>query len=60
MFFSLMNLFAMFQMIMNKILQNLINIKEVVSFISNILVEIENKEEHNKIVEEVVRKLVKK
>jgi len=31
----------------------------VVSFMNNILIETENKEEHNKMVEEVVRKLVK-
>ena len=31
----------------------------MVSFINNILIETENKEEHNKMVEEVVRKLVK-
>ena len=49
----------MFQIIINKILQNLINIKKVVSFMNNILIETENKEEHNKMVEEVVRKLVK-
>ena len=59
MFFSLINLFIIFQIIINKILQNLINIKKVISFMDNILIEIENKEEHNKIVKEVVRKLVK-
>ena len=35
MFFSLMNLFATFQMMINKILWDLVNTREVVSFIDN-------------------------
>ena len=42
---------------MNEILQNLINTGEVVSFIDNIIVRTEEEEEHDKIVEEVVRRL---
>ena len=42
---------------MNEILQNLINIGKVTSFIDNVIVGIEIVEGHNKIVEEVVRKL---
>ena len=41
-----------------KILQNLINTGKVVSFINNVITEIEEKEEYNKIVEEVVKRLV--
>jgi len=40
---------------MNKILQNLINTGEVVSFIDNVIVRIEG---YGKVVEEVVRRLV--
>ena len=43
---------------MNKILQNLINIGEVTSFIDNVIVGMKEEEEHNKIVEEVVNRLV--
>ena len=41
-------------MIMNKILQNLINTREVVSFIDDGM---EEEEEHNEVVEEVIKKL---
>jgi len=50
-FFGLTNSPAMFQIIMNKILQNLINTGEVASFIDYVIVEMEK--------EEVVRRLVK-
>ena len=42
----------------NKILQDLINIRKVVSFIDDMIIEIETEEEHDEIVEEVVRRLV--
>jgi len=57
-FFGLTNSTERFQMIMNKILQNLINIREVVSFINDIIVGTEEEKEHNKTVEEVIRRLV--
>ena len=41
---------------MNKMLWNLINTKEVVSFIYNVIVEIEE-ERHDKVVQEVVKRL---
>ena len=47
----------MFQTIINEILQNLINIEEVMSFIDNLLIETE-RERLNEIVEEIVRNLV--
>ena len=43
---------------MNKILWNLINASEVVSFINNIIVGTEEKKGHNEVVEEVVKRLV--
>jgi len=42
----------------NKILQDLINTKEVVSFIDDVVVKTEKEEGHDKIGEEVVKKLV--
>ena len=57
MFFELTNSLVIFQTIMNKIIQDLINTGKVVSFIDNVIVGIETEERHNKIVEEVVRKL---
>ena len=57
MFFGLTNLLAIFQTIMNKILQNLINTGKVASFIDDIIVGIEEKEEYDEVVEEVVKRL---
>jgi len=42
---------------MNKILQNLINIRKIASFIDNIIIGIDREEEHNELIEEVVRRL---
>jgi len=56
-FFGLTNSLATFQMIMNKMIQNLINTREVESFIDNIVVETEEEKEYDKVVEEVVKRL---
>ena len=56
-FFELTNSPATFQTMINEILQNFINTGRVVSFIDNIIIETESKEGHNKLVEEVVKKL---
>jgi len=42
---------------MNKILQDIINTREVVSFIDDVIVETNKKEDHDEVVEEVVRRL---
>ena len=42
---------------MNEILQSLINTREVVSFIDDIIVGAEKKKRHNKVIEKVVRRL---
>ena len=42
---------------MNEILQDLINTREVVSFIDDIIVGMEEKKEYNEIVEEVIKRL---
>ena len=57
MFFELTNSPAIFQTIMNKILWDLINTREVVSFINNVIVGIEKTKEHDGVVEGVVKRL---
>ena len=47
----------MFQIMMNEILWNLINTDKVASFINNVIVGTEMKEEHNEIVVKVVKRL---
>ena len=42
---------------MNEILQDLINTGKVASFIDNVIIGIEMKEGHDKLVEEVVKRL---
>jgi len=59
MFFGLTNSLATFQTMMNKILWDLINTGKVTSFIDDVIVGTKTEEGHNKIVEEVVRRLVK-
>ena len=49
----------MFQTMMKKILWNLINTKKVASFINDVIIRTEIEEEHDKIVEEVVKRLAK-
>ena len=44
-------------MMINKILQDLINIGEVASFIDNVIVEIEEEKKYDGIVEKVVKRL---
>ena len=55
MFFGLTNSPTIFKTIMNEILWNLINIKEVTSFIDNIIVKTEEKERHNKVVKKLAK-----
>ena len=57
MFFRLTNLLKMFQTIMNKILQDLINTGKIVSFIDDVIIGIDGEEKHDKLVEEVVKRL---
>ena len=58
MFFGWTNLPMMFQIIMNEILWDIINTREVANFIYNMIVGIEKEKEYNKVVEEVVKRLV--
>jgi len=57
MFFGLTNSPETFQTMMNRILRDLINTGEVASFINNVIVETKEEEEHNKVVEVVVKRL---
>jgi len=57
MFFRMMNSPATFQGMMNEILRDIINEGKVVAFVNNVLIGIETEEGHDKIVEDVLRRL---
>jgi len=57
MFFGMTNSPATFQAMMNKILRDLINEGKVVAFVDDVLVGTAMEEGHDKIVEEVLRRL---
>jgi len=57
MFFGMTNLPAIFQKMMNRILRDMINKGKVAVFVDNVLVRTETEEEHNEIVEEVLKRL---
>ena len=44
---------------MNKILQNLTNTRKIANFIDDVIIGTEIEEKHDKIVERVIRRLVK-
>ena len=56
-FFRLMNSPVTFQTIMNEILWDLINIGKMVSFINNIIIGMEEEEEHDELMKGVVKRL---
>jgi len=60
MFFGMTNSPATFQAMMNEILRDLINKRKVAVFVNNILVGTETKEEHDEIVEEILKRLEEK
>jgi len=57
MFFSLMNLLTIFQVMINEILQKLINTGEVASFIDNVIVWMKEDDDDDEVVKEVVKRL---
>ena len=57
MFFGLTNSPAIFQVIMNDLLRDLVVEEKVAVFIDDVMVVIETEEGHNEIVEEVLRRL---
>jgi len=56
-FFGLINSLVTFQAMMNDILRDLINTGEVAVFMDDVLVETEEEEKHDKIVEEMLRRI---
>ena len=56
-FFGLINLLVMFQTMINKILWDLINTREVASFFNKIIIETKEEKKHDEVVKEVVRRL---
>jgi len=57
MYFGLTNFSATFQTIMNDLFQDLINQRDTAIFIDDILVATDIEEEHDKLVEEVLKRL---
>ena len=55
MFFGMMNSPAMFQVMMNKILRDMINKEKVVVFVDDMLVGTEMEEGHDEVVEDVIK-----
>jgi len=57
MFFGMTNLLVIFQVMMNKILRDMINEEKVAAFVDDVMAGTEIEEGHNKIVEEVLKRL---
>jgi len=57
MFFGLTNSPAIFQMMMNELLRDLINIRKVAAFIDDVIIRTESEEEHDELVAEVIKRL---
>ena len=57
MFFGLTNSPAIFQMMINKILYDLINTGQIENFIDCVILEIEKQKEYDELVEEIVKRL---
>ena len=59
MYFGLTNSSATFQIMMNNLFRDLMNQGDTATFIDNILVATDTKEEHDELVEEVLKRLEK-
>ena len=57
MFFGMTNSPAIFQIIINEILRNLINERKVMAFVDDMLVGTETEEGHDEIIKEVLKRL---
>ena len=57
MFFGMINSPTTFQAMMNEILRDLINEGKVVAFVDDVLVGMETEEEHDEVVEEILKRL---
>ena len=56
-FFGLTNSLATFQVMMNKLLRDLINIGKIAAFIDNVIVGTETEEGHDEIMAEIIKRL---
>ena len=59
MFFGLTNSPVIFQAMMNELVRDLINTGKVAAFIDDVIVGMESEEEHNELVEKVIKRLEK-
>ena len=57
MFFGLTNLPAMFQVMINDLLRDMIEIGKIAALIDDVIIATETEKEHNEIVEEVLRRM---
>jgi len=57
MFFELTNLPVIFQIMMNDLLRDMIEVGDVAVFIDDVMVRTETEERHNDLVEEVLRRM---
>jgi len=57
MFFGMTNLLVIFQVMINKILRDLINKGKVIVFVNSVLVGTKIEENHDEIVEEILKRL---
>jgi len=57
MFFGMTNLPAIFQVMINEILRDLINEGKVAAFVDDVLVGTETEEGHDEIIEEILKRL---
>ena len=55
MFFELTNLLAIFQVIINDLLRDLIKIRYVVTFINDVMIEMKIEKRHNNIMEKILK-----
>ena len=60
MFFGLTNSLVTFQVMINKLLRDLINTGKVAVFIDDVIIGMETEEKHDKIVAKVIRRLEEK
>ena len=56
-FFRLTNLPATFQEMMNNLLRDMIEKKEIAAFIDDVIIGTKTEEEHNEIMEEILRRM---
>ena len=56
-FFGLTNSLATFQVMINNLLRDMIEKEEVAVFVNDVMIAIETEEEHDEIVEEVLRRI---